>query len=203
MTRAYTYAQALAHGFRVSDLDPFNKNSQVRQTLRDIDTQVVQPVGELVKEALATVVPNPLSLYLKFLDAQAKYQPLPAYLRTILAPHYGVDLARVRFATDVNTVHGQAITVGYDIYFPRSIDLDTPSYGHLHWMLHELEHVVQYERHGGVTPFLLKYAAQGLLQVLGTGSFDVHDNIELEKQAEDKADRIIAEVWESVRRRQN
>src|SRR6266511_797682 len=69
-----------------------------------------------------------------------------AFVRDV-QPFYEVDLRAVRFATGINTGHGAAVTYGNRIYFPRQIDLNYRD--DLMWMLHELEHVVQYKRRGG------------------------------------------------------
>jgi hypothetical protein len=75
-------------------------------------------------------------------------------------------------------------------------------------MLHELKHAVQYKRTRGVHPFLLKYVVQSVtrtLETLATGGRwkdfinNVHANLDLEKDADAKADNLIAFVLEELK----
>lgn len=68
---------------------------------------------------------------------------LPWELIRDVQQFYSTNLANVRFAVNVRTFNGNAVTVGNTIYFPRVIDLSNR--GDLYWMLHELEHTVQYQ----------------------------------------------------------
>ena len=147
------------------------------------------------------------------LDKQAsgKYKPLPVWLRIVLDDLDAYDLGLsasindVFYAENVDTKHGKAITIGDKIYFPSTINLNSQtsySSSNLFTMLHELEHVVQYKRNGGVGGFLAKYFVQSLWSALTSGTFsdvNIHDNIELEKQAEDKADDMIERVIQGAR----
>lgn len=112
------------------------------------------------------------------------WHSLPPNLIQALQPHYSANLAGVRFAVDIATSNGQAQTFGNHIYFPsRGINLG--SYGDMHWMLHELEHVVQYANSSwGTNGKLCEYLMKGV----GAG-FD-HDAIDMERAAERKADAL-------------
>jgi hypothetical protein len=156
--------------------------------------EVVDDVGKTVDRwGLAAVSPKlvPVSGYLEFLLQQGngRWQRLPDDFKTCYREHYGFNLDDVRFATNVNTIHGQGITVDTQIYFPRDINLSDRS--DRHWMLHELEHVRQYQVVGGVSAFLVKYVVQGGIEVGRNGSINIHDNIGLEREADSKADRIL------------
>jgi hypothetical protein len=177
---------------QLKKLDPTVKESTVRQILRDFDDEALQPIINDLKRG---VVPPLFAGYMADLERQArrKKKALPGKLSSILRSHYkSIDLDRVRYAEEINTWHGQAITIGDTIYFPVQIDLENRA--DIHWMLHELEHVSQYDKVGGVSAFLAKYMFQGGLHAINNGSFNVHDQIELEQDAENKADRIINDV---------
>lgn len=138
--------------------------------------------------------------YIKLLDVRAKgrWQQLPGALQSTLASEYpNINLADVIFADGVDTVHGQAITIGNRIYFPGQINL-LENASDFHWMLHELEHVSQYQKHGGVAPFMIKYLVNGALQILSNRSINIHDEISLEREASDKADRIFETAAQNV-----
>jgi hypothetical protein len=126
--------------------------------------------------------------YFAYLDAQAvaRLRPLPRKLRDEWQPLYpSVDLALVRYAEEIDTVHGLGITVGLRIYFPRKLDLDTKP--DLHFLAHELQHCVQYVAVGGVGPFLGIYFVEVAQQVIVNRSFNVHNLVGLEVEAEKKA----------------
>ena len=146
-------------------------------------------------------IPAVLFAYIKILEirARGKWRKLPPHVIAALGEHYTpADLSKVRYACNVDTVHGMAITFEDDIYFPREIDI-TSSKADLHLLLHELEHVRQYEVHGGLLPFLIKYVVQGGLKILQNGLLNIHDEIGLEKEASRKADQIIDEALDKIR----
>jgi hypothetical protein len=144
-------------------------------------------------------IASKLRIYQFFLHKQAsgKYQKLPLELRQIIQPYYQeIDLQKVDYAENVDTVHGQGITIGYRIYFPRKINLDT--YQDLRWMLHELQHVVQYKREGGELNFLKKYSKEAGKQIFINKSFSIHDNIHLEQEADQVAYQVLDLVWKDL-----
>ncbi len=155
----------------------------------------LEPIIEVLDQA---AIPPEMRGYIQYLEVQAKDKKrgLPNELKSAISGKYNIDFDKVRYATGIDTVHGQAITIGNNIYFPRSIDFNDRS--DLHWMLHELEHVRQYKVHNGIAPFLLKYVVQGGIQIGSKGSFDIHDNIELEREADRKADSLIDSVIASL-----
>ena len=67
-------------------------------------------------------------------------------------------------------------------------------------MLHELEHVVQYEVRGGEQAFLSEYIQKAITQATARGTWRVHANIDLEQAAQEKAKRIFADVDADYRR---
>lgn len=133
----------------------------------------------------------PVSGYLEFLFQQGngRWQGLPDDFKACYRNYYSFNLDDVRYATNVNTIHGAAITVDSQIYFPSDVDLRYRN--HRRWILHELEHVGQYQAVGGVSAFLLKYFVQGGIEVGRNGSINIHDNIGLERNADAKADRVL------------
>lgn len=129
-----------------------------------------------------------------------------------------IDLSKVRYAENADTrprEKGNAITLAYEIFFPYDIDL-LNSRDDVHWMLHELEHTIQYETAGGLTAFLVAYVADIVLSALG-GVLNVianptraaeriqdmnidtiHDQMHLERAAEDKADDLIDQIADAL-----
>ncbi|GFF59145.1 hypothetical protein IFM46972_11303, partial [Aspergillus udagawae] len=195
------------------DMDPFNKNSQVRKELANLDKNVLQPVWDQILDPLLL---DPISkAYIEYVEAQAmgKYKPLPLWLKLVLQELdvYDVDLNKVCYAEGINTLQiDNAITFGNNIHFPRTINLDRydrGARGDIHWILHELQHVVQYKKLGGLTAFINKYLVQaGIgsledLQKLGKSwmSFvnKVHASMPIEIEAESKANETIDKVMEA------
>ena len=127
-------------------------------------------------------------------QGEGRWQALPCALIIAAQPHYPqIDLARVRFAHNVHTVHGRAITWHYHLFFPWHVDLTRK--GDVFVMLHELEHVVQYEVRGGEQVFLREYIRKALDLARATGNWRVHGDIDLERAAQAKARRVFAKVF--------
>ncbi|KAJ5481789.1 hypothetical protein N7475_000601 [Penicillium sp. IBT 31633x] len=192
---------------KLKDMDPFNKNSQLRKELANLDKNALQPVWDQILDPLLL---DPISrAYIEYVEVQAKgkYKPLPQWLKLVLQELdvYDIDLNKVCYAEGINTLQeDNAITFGNNIHFPRSINLDRYSNSardDVHWMLHELQHTVQYKRLGGVTAFVNKYIVQAgvgsleNLQKLGKSwiSFvnKIHKDMPIEVEAEDKANATI------------
>ena len=154
-----------------------------------------ETVEDLIKELLAAIVSpelvNIVATYTLAMELQAagKWKSLPSGLRQWLQPHYKIDLSTVRYAENIETGHGQAITFENNIYFPVGVDLTKVNT--VHWMMHELEHSVQYAVTGGFAPFVMKYLVQSAQQIISKGFVNIHDNIPLEEAAMTKADTLI------------
>ncbi|MGR8960508.1 DUF1036 domain-containing protein [Rhizobium leguminosarum] len=153
---------------------------------------------ELVARAAYEVAKPIVDQYLSFLRSQTSGNnyKLPADFITTAQPYYSINLNEVRYSLRVNTIHRQAITVGYRIYFPRNIDLDDSD--DIELMYHELEHVVQYRNKGGVEPFLAEYIAKAFGKIIEKRSVNIHDEIDIEGAAINKA----ASVSEKTKGRQ-
>ncbi|KAJ5188418.1 hypothetical protein N7491_004743 [Penicillium cf. griseofulvum] len=191
-----------------SDLDPTNEKSKIREALRTIDRHVLQPFWN-------DVLGNPIAqAYIQYVEGQArgKYKSLPRWLKLILQEKasYDIDLTEVSYAEGIDTLQsGNAITFGYCIHFPTTINLDDlqPNRDDVHWMLHELEHVVQYKRIGGVNAFVIKYVVQATITGSWkgdiTGSWkeninNIHDNMDIERDAANKADSLLDSVLQKL-----
>ncbi|KAF2470713.1 alpha-D-mannose-specific plant lectin [Lindgomyces ingoldianus] len=187
-------------------IDPTNKNSEVRKELRKIDEHVFQPTWDFLGAAAVSPI---VTAYIEYLEGQAKgkYKPLPQWLKLVLHElgSYDIDLSRVSYAEGINTLQdNNAITFGYNIHFPQAINLDrtSPSRDDVWWILHELEHCVQYRKLGGVGPFLAKYiinTAGSSIGAVSAGSWEkfiikTHNGMQIEKDASNKADSILETV---------
>lgn len=197
---------------RWESIDPTNKNSEVRKELRKIDEHVFQPTWDFLGTAAVSPI---VTAYVEYVEGQAKgwYKPLPQWLRLVLQElgSYDVDLSRVSYAEGINTIQDDnAITFGKNIHFPRAINLDqySPSRDDVWWILHELEHRVQYEKIGGVGPFLTKYiinATGSTISAVTAGSWEqfiikAHDDMQIEKDASNKANSILDAVMTELDR---
>ena len=173
-----------------------NAGNQVSEGAKHVLSEAEKATQELIDNVRRWWLPI-VGKYIAYLDSQGdgRYKSLSPQLKNALARQYpGVSLDSVRYATNIDTVHGQGITVGDKIFFPSNINPEG-DFSDLHWLLHELEHVGQYRAHGGVEPFLIKYLVNGGIKMASNGSFNVHDSIGLEEDAENKAERIANDVW--------
>jgi len=153
-----------------------------------------------VAAGLSPVAAGLIANYFQYLESQAsgKLKSIPDPLRGWLRGHYGIDVGRIYYAENVNTIHGQAVTVDRHIYFPSSIDLNNCD--DIKWLIHELEHCQQYHVMGGHAKFMVKYIAQvaadlpNIIQELAqSGAFDsekAHDRLGIEGEAIQKAQSI-------------
>jgi len=95
----------------------------------------------------------------------------------------------IRYATNINTWHGQNITIGNKIYFTRSIDFFKCE--GIKLITHELEHTVQYKNREGVEPMITEYVMKSIGTFLKRGSFQIHDYIDIEAAAIRKSDFLV------------
>ncbi|MDI7862553.1 DUF4157 domain-containing protein [Rhizobiaceae bacterium n13] len=123
-------------------------------------------------------------------QADGRWNSIPGWINTEFQRQYPeINFAEVKYATSIDTRHGQAITIGYEIYFPRQINLQNQS--DLEWFLHELEHVVQYRNKGGIDAFVSEYVLHVSGAAISNGTFNVHDDLSVERAAAAKAESLI------------
>ncbi|MFC7516524.1 hypothetical protein ACFQUU_16045 [Herbaspirillum sp. GCM10030257] len=128
-----------------------------------------------------------------FNQGEGRWQRFPPYIVLAIQRHYPeINVDGIRYATNVNTLHGKHITWHNHIFFVSDIDFSRPE--DVWTVLHELEHTVQYQRRGGEQPFLSEYVLKSAGKVIQTGSFNVHDYIDIEGAANNKANLIVGEV---------
>jgi Domain of unknown function (DUF4157) len=161
-------------------------NSSAHKFQRDPIGYPLERAGELIMD----VCSGPVRAYELELQNQAsgRWKALPFPLIEYLQGEYSsVNLASVRYAENIRTVDGSAHTFGNRIYFPSGLDLT--NFGDLHWMLHELEHTVQYASRGGKSTMLCEYQAKFV------GSGLDHDQIDMERAADRKADYLVKSAY--------
>jgi Domain of unknown function (DUF4157) len=136
-----------------------------------------------------------LDSYIASLQNQAGSNlfPIDESIIGAIQQFYSVDLHAVRYATNINTIHGANVTIGNTIYFVRNMNFGDPN--DLWTLSHELEHVVQYATRGGIEPFLAEYVLKAGGSILrGGNSIYMHDNIDLESAANAKANQVKAAI---------
>src|SRR5262249_20439060 len=153
---------------------------QIAQCLNDVLRCPQQILSSIPAQAVWPIIGS----YKASLNAQAvgRWQSLPENFIRVAQQYYPqINLRAVRIATNINTLHGQAITFFYDIYIPGGLDWTTRSTVSL--ILHELEHTVQYANRGGEQPFLSEYIAKAIGQIIQNKSVNIHDDIDIENAA--------------------
>jgi Domain of unknown function (DUF4157) len=164
---------------------------EVRQCVGDLRGCAPQILARLGYQAIRPVIDQ----YIGYLRNQAgqNYGLIPPALIAKIQPFYPVDLRAVRFAFNINTVHGLHITIGNEIYFTETLNFSSTRDART--LYHELQHVVQYARRGGIEPFMTKYVLKsGGSIIRGGNTVDVHDNIDLETDADSKSNEVFAAV---------
>ncbi len=161
----------------------------VQQCIANLSACPAQIIATIGYQTVKPIVDH----YIGFLQNQAgnNVYGLDQSVINRIQSFYSVDLHNVRFAININTIHGSNITIGNTIYFVKAMDFNDVNDA---WTLyHELEHVGQYAQRGGVEPFLSEYVLKAGGSVLrGGNSIDIHDNIDLEGAANAKANQIAS-----------
>lgn len=172
---------------------------EVQRCIADIGSCPAQILARAGYQALKPA----LDQYIAFLRAQGTPYSFDQDFINRVQRYYPFDLTQVRYGTNIQTVHGAAITIGNQIFFPVGIDLQRWDDSLL--MYHELQHVDQYRRRGGIEPFMTEYvlkSAGGLIDVknYANGNFavNVHDNLDLERDAESKAQQVAQGVVQAA-----
>jgi hypothetical protein len=131
-----------------------------------------------------------------FRQAEGRWQTLPTSFIKSFADSYTVNLRKVQYATNIDTVHDQAITIGNKVFFPKDFNIYSRSDKKL--MLHELEHVDQYERKGGEDVFIAEYITKAALKIIERRAINIHDDIGIERDAEEKANKEIDDYGSDI-----
>jgi hypothetical protein len=154
-------------------------------------------LAAVASAAIAPVTVAAVASYIASLEAQAsgRYKSIPEPLRASLRPHYNVNLDHVRYAEGINTLHGGQITFGNHIFFTQEVDFSRRN--NVNLLAHELTHVDQYRAAGGITQFLLRYIFNSGLVALN-GSFNLHGENRLEREATDKAARVTESLFPAM-----
>lgn len=174
------------------------------KTIKEESQRALDNVGDMVLGAIAAPVLDAIKLYRAYLRKQGGLKPLPDKLISILerSNHYSnVNLRAVRYAENIKTESGCHVTFENEIFFCGEVDFSSAI--DLHVMLHELEHVSQYMAHGGFNAFISKYIIQ-IIAVVGSNPSSInmlaiHDKLGLEKDAENKAQNIIKQVYSDMK----
>lgn len=131
---------------------------------------------------------------------------LPALYRDILDPHYpAANLSQVQFGYSNRQPPNNATADCDKIYYNNSSFVDDKrqgdldSEGEFKWMLHELAHFEQCRQVGSRDAFAKMWwdhlSETDLQSMIETGSWDqVHDQMQMEADADDKADDIFDDL---------
>jgi uncharacterized membrane protein len=159
----------------------------LNRCLADVQRCPAYILGRVSYQSIKPIVDG----YIGFLMGQGngRWRSIDPRLANAVSSNYRINPGQVRYATGINTLHGDAITIGNNIFFPGALDLDTR--GDQELLFHELEHVVQYQNRGGTEPFLAEYVMKSVGQVASRRSFNVHDYIDIERAAISKASSVI------------
>jgi Domain of unknown function (DUF4157) len=163
----------------------------VQNCLANLSGCPAQILARIGYDAVRPILDN----YIAYLQNQAGNNlfPIDESIIGAIQQFYTIDLHAVRYATNINTIHGANVTIGNTIYFVRNMNFGDPN--DLWTLAHELEHVVQYANRGGVEPFLAEYVLKGGGSLLkGGNSIYMHDNIDLESAANAKANQVRAAI---------
>ncbi|MBL8268586.1 MAG: DUF4157 domain-containing protein [Steroidobacter sp.] len=164
------------------------RSHDIREHVKQVTQDPLDYKRQLPGTVLADACAEPVHRYGDSMEAQVgRWKRLPARLIREIQRDFGNDLSKVRYAENIDTGGDQAVTMGNHIYFPRRIDLYDAD--DMWWLMHELEHTVQYRgesRSGKLCEYVAKSIGSGLN----------HDRIDWERAANRKANWIVDDaLW--------
>jgi hypothetical protein len=183
----------------VRDLTGKNINNLIKDRVDNLGRQIEKAVDDpvdyvtgLPQSIFNDICSAPVQLYRGTLRGRAsdEWRRLPGPLVTALQPYYSVDLTRIKYASVGGLPGNNAMTFGTEIYFPRNINLR--DWGDLLWMTHEMEHVIQYARSRSDAQKICEYQAKAI------GNAGQHDNIDMERAADRKAESVVAIAYQAM-----
>ena len=163
---------------------PLRKDGVVpRSTIDKCLNRTEDCINEIVARGGYSFIRPVAEEYFRYLRLQAtgKLRRIPSNVAEVLQPYFNYPLNDVQYATNIDTRHGQHITIGDQIFFVG--DVNFYSCEGFILLAHELEHVAQYRRRGGIEAFSTEYVVKSAGQIVDKKSFNVHDDIDIEKAA--------------------
>jgi uncharacterized membrane protein len=161
----------------------------------DLNTCIRDPMHcpDTILKGNAIAIGQPIvQAYFNDLRAQAngRWKSLPDEFVAEFASFYPeIDFRRVRYAENINTRHGQSMTLCYEVFLAPAFNSNDRS--SIALMLHELYHTVQCVNRGGIGPFVDEYIAHSIGTIVEKRSFNIHDDINLERDAEQRSQQLI------------
>ena len=161
-------------------------------SLENIGKELKNLVNNLIDTFLCPIVHSLALAYFSKLIIQTgdKFYHLKNDKVEVLKPYYpNIDIGKIKFSfSSFTKIEPKAIafapTTKNQYIFINEVDYNFPL------LCHEIQHIVQYKRLGGFTPFMKKYCKQIRDKVISSGTVNVHDLLELEKEADAKAEAI-------------
>jgi hypothetical protein len=126
-----------------------------------------------------------------------KLKPIAEPLRSWLQEYFSTDLAQVRYAENINTGHGEPITIDNHIFFPKTLNLDTCWKNDIGLLIQELIYYQEYITEGNFQSFLENYPDEITAQIEQRGYVDFHNistMLNIKKEALDKAQSISSDI---------
>ncbi len=161
--------------------------SAAQECVRNPASCPQQMIGQLLQPIVQS--------YISYMERQVHtwYSLRPGRINVLQRFYPEIDLRKIRMAFGIDTIHGQNVTIGNEIFFVSQLNLDDENDGAL--LFHELEHSVQYARRGSVGAFMAEYLPKAAEKVIEKRSFKIHDFIDLENAANAKADLVTPQVF--------
>lgn len=179
---------------KILEKSPFKHDRDLAGSLEKLEDDPIGYTVDRTREVIQDSCAFPARAFVKMVQhGGSGLKPLPTWFVQKAQPFYDVDLRRVRYSEGAS-VHGPAIAVTdkYNIYFENHLSFNNSN--DLALMLHELEHVVQYDRKGGRSGMLCEYFLKA------HGNAFQHGSIDMERSADNKANHVLRN-WNTPTRR--
>jgi len=156
----------------------------------------VNKCNELIAKGAYNVIAPIINGYISYLESEVRQWYILSPVEILqLQRFYSNDLHNIRFAFNINTRINNNVTIGNEVFFEGFPQFHSnPNDASL--LFHELEHTVQYKNRGGIQGFMTEYVLKaGGSMLRGGNAVDIHDNIDLERAANAKAQQVLNAVW--------
>merc|ERR1719242_69392 len=160
----------------------------------------------LKRMCVPKVVKGVLKSYMFYLRTAAHrrgWKKLSPRLQQLAQPYFKFPLNKIRYATNVNTLHGDPATFGYDIFFPKDLN-PREDEADLRELFKQLEYVEGYEKAGGIWPFLMHHVfgparKVAFFEIVQKRSLDYAGFTPLDHKMANAVEDAVRAVWQQYK----
>ena len=141
--------------------------------------------------------------YLRTAAHRRGWKKLSPRLQQLAQPYFKFPLNKIRYATNVNTLHGDPVTFGYDVFFTKAMS-PRQDEDDLRELFKQLKYVEGYEKAGGIWPFLMHHVfgparKVAFMHIVQRRSLDFAGFTPLDRTMEESVEDAVRAVWQQYK----